>query len=166
MFCRCGRRGEYSRKLSVVIARRGRSCEPGIHDHDPSLFSPSKRHSTRQQRNPNEAQTLVEESFQSPFQSILVIGFAFPNYKDPPIERFEAPFDTSVPRPICGKLGAPELMTRLRHCRLWAAFVAVPKASMDEDNLFARYENYVGPARQVCAVQSKAIAKQMSRAAD
>ena len=97
-----------------------------------------------------------------------VAGFAFPDF-----EHFPAKFDQflpvfAVPAAVAFEFGAPELLPRFGHARLFAVRVGmpVPEAAVDEDDFPAAGKDEIRLARQVLAVQPEAVAHAVDEAAD
>jgi len=66
---------------------------------------------------------------------------------------------------VGGEFLLPEFQTRLGHAALGATFLAVPEATMHENDLAPRLEYEIGAAGEASAMKSIPVAKGMDEAA-
>ncbi len=100
------------------------------------------------------------------FKFCLILCLAFPNDQYVPSEIPETPLHPSIPANVVIEFRLPVLRPGLRTRRSLATGMAMPKASMNKDDLAPRGEDEVGRAGEVASVQTEAIAERVGQAAD
>ena len=93
------------------------------------------------------------------------LRLAFPDDCDAPSQRPKIFDGLSISHDISIEFVLPELCPRLRNGCFFAAGVAMPKASVDEDNDTVLREHEIWRAREVMPMEPVAEPKSMSRSA-
>lgn len=94
---------------------------------------------------------------------------AFPDGDDVPTEMAKLVFMESVAGLVCGDLGGPPCSAGFRQAEGWAVCVAVPKATVDEDDAAVFRQDDVGLAGEGSverAVDGKAVAEAVEQRAE
>jgi len=93
---------------------------------------------------------LLRESF----DSVATFDFAFPDYEYAPTVGFQLGADRLVSILVAGELGGPPISPRAWNPKVLATFMAVPEATMDENDRPATGEYQVGRSWEPRIIQA------------
>lgn len=98
--------------------------------------------------------------------AIDVAGLTFPEHENVPAALPQRGFVPPVPLDIAIQFGLPELAVRSGYAVAGAIFMAMPKATVNEDHFSAWPEHKVGAARQILHMEAVAVAHCVDQPSD